>query len=409
MLSLLHPEVMAEVRSLPMGLLPIRVSGKENLVLAIKAPKEMILAAKVRQGFKFYVAPLPTNRGTTAGLVTAFFDDADEPLVLKTLLFDDDYADDLRELLSYETIEVYFFDEHCREWISVRASIFDAGSCLTDGTALLLFEYAESHVFILHGGLDQWFGQRTAEDDARAISVNFTEALAPDDIFVLDATVGRNDYLGSKGYHHAELVRKYPGPHQERDIALALGRTFPAERIALNPFRVDTDKELADAVVLSSRHLLIIQAKDSPNTEASLSRTLDRKRRTSAAQLSKGVGQVIGAAKFAKRNETLVLSIDGKRTEWSLAGRSLFCLVVLTELFSDSGTSYVEAVKEMEMAGLTGLVFDYPTLHAFTHWLREPVAFMKALQDLHAVVLTTGNYPNLQSFLLELTAPLRAS
>src|ERR1700692_371088 len=175
MLSILHPEVMPEIRSFPGGLLPIRNIATDVLVLAIKAPKEMILTAKVRQGFKFYVAPLATNLGVTPGLITAFFDDADEPLVIKTPIFDDGMTDHLREILNCETLDIYFFDEHCREWMSYRASLRDGGSCLKDGAAIKLFEITEKRFRAALEGLGYWFGQRSSEDDERAISVTFTE------------------------------------------------------------------------------------------------------------------------------------------------------------------------------------------------------------------------------------------
>lgn len=107
MLTILYPEVMQDIRLLPLGLLPIRRRDTDALALVIKAPKEMILTAKIKKGFKFYVVPLATNLGTTLGLVAAFFDDEDEPLVIKTPMFDDDLVRDLREILSYNKLDIY--------------------------------------------------------------------------------------------------------------------------------------------------------------------------------------------------------------------------------------------------------------------------------------------------------------
>jgi hypothetical protein len=400
MLSILHPEVMPEIRRLPMGLLPIRIVAAEALVLAIKAPKEMILTARVKQGFKFYVAPLATNLGVTPGLITAFFDDADEPLVIKTPIFDDELTDDLREILNYETLDIYFFDEHCREWMSYRATLRDGGSCLKDGTAMKLFEITEKRFRAVLEGLGHWFGQRSSEDDERAISVTFTEALAPDDVLIGDASVTANDYLGSKGFHHSLLERENPGYYQERDIAVALRRTFSGERIAINPLRADNGKEFADALAVLDKHLLIVQAKDSPNTETSLSRTLARKRHTTAAQLEKGLKQAIGAAKFARGRDSLDLLIDGRPVSLAVERREPFCAVVIKELFDDEGPSYRAAVEAMAAAGVKGVVLDYPSLHAFTHWIREEALLLATLDDLRAAALATSTYPNLHTFLI---------
>jgi hypothetical protein len=400
MLSILHPEVMPEIRRLPVGLLPIRNIATDILVLAVKASKEMILTAKVKQGFKFYVAPLATNLGVTPGLITAFFDDTDEPLVIKTPIFDDELTDDLREILNHETLDIYFFDEHCREWMSYRATLRDGGSCLKDGTAMTLFEVTEKRVRAVFEGLDHWFGRRSSEDDERAISVTFTEQLNPDDIFIVDRSQTGNDYLGSKGFHYTVLERENPGYYQERDIAVALRRTFCGERIAINPLRADNGKELADAVAVLDQSLLIVQAKDSPNTEVSLNRTLVRKRQTSAAQLEKGLKQAIGAAKWVSSRDSLDLLIDGRSVSLAVERREPFCAVVIKELFDDEGPSYYAAVKAMAAAGVKGVILDYPSLHAFTHWIREEALLLATLDDLRATALATSTYPNLHTFLI---------
>lgn len=407
MLTIRHPEILPAIRDVPMGLLPVRDMTTDTLMLVIKAPKEFILTAKVNQGFKFYVAPLATNMGTVPALITAFFDDHDEPLVLKTPIFDDELATDLRELLNYETLDVYFFDEHSREWMSFRAGLKDGGSCLTDGTKLNLYSYTENRLLAVFEGINHWFGNRTAEDDAKAIVVSFLEPLAPDDLFILDATVPGNDYLGSKGFHHTQLVREDPGPYQERDIAMALRRTFTGAQIAINPFRADTGKELTDALAVAAHHFLIVQAKDSPNTPESLGRTISRKRQTGAGQLAKAVRQAIGAAAYVRSHDPLELVIEGERVDVAVEDRAPFCAVVIKEMFDDEGNAYVAAVQEMDAAGVRGLVLDYPTLHAFTHALKEEAQLMTALEDARACVLATKSYPDLRTFLVEFTAWMR--
>lgn len=55
-----------------------------RLLLIVKAYKEYILAARMNGGFSFYLAPLQSTSGLTVALATAFFDDGDEPLVVRT-------------------------------------------------------------------------------------------------------------------------------------------------------------------------------------------------------------------------------------------------------------------------------------------------------------------------------------
>jgi hypothetical protein len=75
LLSILHPETAPHLQALPVGLLPFRHAQTGKLLLAVKAPKEMILAARMNQGFKIYVVPLASTVGVVPALVTAFFDE----------------------------------------------------------------------------------------------------------------------------------------------------------------------------------------------------------------------------------------------------------------------------------------------------------------------------------------------
>jgi hypothetical protein len=81
-------------------------------------------------------------------------------------------------------------------------------------------------------------------------------------------------------------------------------------------------------------------------------------------------------------------------------GREPFCAIIIKELFADEGASYFAAVQAMAMAGVKGVVLDYPALHAFTHWIREEALFLATLDYLRAVALATGTYPNVQTFLV---------
>ncbi|RUT88370.1 MULTISPECIES: hypothetical protein [unclassified Mesorhizobium] len=82
MLTITHPELLGGLVNFPGGLFPIRIPGESALRLIIKCPKEWILAAKLNRGFRIYVAPLMAKGRKSCGMVSAFFDDADEPLTL---------------------------------------------------------------------------------------------------------------------------------------------------------------------------------------------------------------------------------------------------------------------------------------------------------------------------------------
>lgn len=315
MLTALYPEILDAIREFPGGLLPARHRESGKLLLILKLHKEYILAARMNDGFSFYLAPLPSTSGLTVALATAFFDDSDEPLVVRTPLFNEPLGNELLELLTYDNFNVYFFDEHCREWMSYRASVKDGGSLLTTDEEFGLLDFHPQTVTSLYGALEIWFGSRTAADDANAIEIKFEEELSPRDLFMVDARYEEHDYHGSNGFSHTTLERENPGDFQERDIAVGLKRAFRGDQIALNPMRRDNNKELVDVLAMNQHHLLLVQAKDSPNTETSLSRSIDRKRRTSHHQIEKGIKQAKGAAAYVGRNATLELSINKNRVD----------------------------------------------------------------------------------------------
>jgi hypothetical protein len=242
-LSIVHPDVMRHIRSFAVGLLPLRKLDSGELLLVIKVQKEAILAAKLKGGFAFYLAPIMSSSGLTVSLITAFFDDEDEPLTIISPLFSDDsHTSELLEILTYQEIDVYFFDEHNREWLSYRSSIIDGGSCLTDGTDFGLLTYHPRTTESILENLPIWFGNRKPEDDYRAIRVNFQHALGPEDFFITDLTEAGNDYLGSVGFRRDMLIRDDPGYFQERDIAAGFRRAFAREQIVLNPRRQDNGR-----------------------------------------------------------------------------------------------------------------------------------------------------------------------
>ena len=92
MLTALHPERLAEIQGFPAGLCALSApSPCDRPILVVKTLKEGILAARLNRNVKIYLPSLSTG-AVVAGLVTAFFDDVDEPLVLRSPLFDEEQS-----------------------------------------------------------------------------------------------------------------------------------------------------------------------------------------------------------------------------------------------------------------------------------------------------------------------------
>lgn len=371
--------------------MPVRLGENAELSLVVKTQKEAILAAKMNGSFAFYLPVLPSSTVTTTSLITAFFDDDDEPLIIRTPLFGDDgFSQGIIEILKYEEVDVYFFDEQNYEWMSFRTALEDNGSCLIGAEEIHLLGYHPETVKSIHGVLSDWFGNRTSQDDERSIRVIFKEELSPKDIFVLDMTPEVNAYQGGSGYRRDTLARTDPGYHQERDISACLLRAFEPQRIMMNPRRKDTFKEILDHLVLTDELAILIQAKDSPTTEAGISRTLERKRRSTHSQINDAIRQINGAARYLQRETTATLVVGGKDMEISLGQRRVIGLTIVKELFDDEGEAYASACEKLAGLNGGGMVMDYNSFHAFTHRFNTQAEFIRALQMLIERVSTDG-------------------
>ena len=267
MLTILYPELMPIIRQMPVGLLPFNLPGEDRPSLIVKVPKEYILAAKINASFKIYITPVQVEGLMTCGLATAFFDDADEPLVLRTPLFNEDFKNSLLGVLEGGPIDVHFFDELSRELLVYHATVsVPEASRLRLGMSAWV-EPSNAVARAILGGIDTYFGLRTQRDDNEAIVVSLDESVYGEGLFIQNLRPNDHEYHGSRGFSQTMLEREEPGHFQEEDIIQCLQMTFPASEIFLSPKRVYDEEEVCDILVMTNSRALIIQAKDSPNIE----------------------------------------------------------------------------------------------------------------------------------------------
>lgn len=401
MLTLDHPEIMRTVRGFPGGLLPIRPGNK--LSLAIKASKEALLAIQQNGGFSVYVVPIAAAAGETFSIVTAFFDDADEPLVIRTPLFGDEQPSvEIVAMLTAPAVDIYFFDNLGREWMSYTCAINDPGSHLATSAELRLASFSSANSLAILNILQDWFGLRTAEDDARAIKVVLGEALWPSDLAILDAREGVNKYIGSDGFSINMLERDAtrPGYYQERDIVAALKRFLDPEQIILNPFKRRSDKEFADVVAGTDRAVLFIQAKDSPNTPTSLARTIARKESKSKAQLAEALNQVRGALRYAAGAEPVTLTVQREDLDLYIAGRTVISVAIIREIFPSQENDILGALRAAYSDGRSLVILDYPGFCTFVHHFPDEHRFVEELEAFSRALLQLESWITPDMFLL---------
>lgn len=389
-LSIMRPEALREVAQLGRGLWV--VEGPDGPVLVIKAGKEFILAAREIRELKLYLAPYKSGAATGITLLTACFDDASSPLMIKTpLLGGDPLAQALRSLP--DKFSICFFDEHNRELLSCSA---EAGlDKLREGVGEISPLEAEHWHFMMEQA-DNWFRFTNAEDDADAITMCLLDDLFPSDFLITDFT--RQGFQGSAGFSSTQLERSEPGHYQEMDIIYLLQRAYSAEQIIHGPLKVSDGEELVDALVLGGEVTLLLQAKDSPNTPAILGTKLERKRKKASSQLREGLSQLRGAISTIRRegNPSLRL-VNGAPLDIDLAARPLVGVVVVKELFLDAYDEYGAMILEfMDEVAVRVLAFDYNEFEVMTRHCPSEQALLSAFWQISECAVEQRIYPKLR-------------
>jgi hypothetical protein len=396
MFSLRFPSILKHLGDLAYGLQPVRVSPDGRFTLIIKMSKEAILTARLNQQIKIYLVPDILEPGRWLGLITAFFDDHDEPITLTTPLFDGDaMLRDLSILLGQDSFELYFFDEHNRELMGLiarntHAERFGQRFDLTKFPVLDM-----DRIPRILDAINVWFGARDAVDDESAFTIEFGEQLYPDDYVLIDA---RDEAFGFHGAHLSppvtSLEREEPGPFQERDIAALLCRAFSGDGVFLNPIREDSGTELTDVLAVNEEVILIIQAKDSPNTEAALRRSIDRKRSVIRSHVDKAAAQLRGAIGKIQEHGQVVLRTQEGPVTISVGDRVLRGLVVVREMFDDDYKRCSAPVLAIaDHCRVPCVLLDYSSIHIMALHLPSPRRLINGLDQLFYTALDHGEYP----------------
>lgn len=379
------------------GLLPLKFSSQEGIKLIIKAPKEHLLTAKLRGGFKLYLIPVNVNGQKSISLMTAFLDNEDEPRIIKTPLFSDDLSETFREMFFSKNIEVYLFDENNFEYLGYGAHIECPPSTKKAIEIAEFIPFSEKAAKEVFAQMDRWFGHRRAEDDDAALSVVFGDPLYPEDTFFIDARGTEKRYISRHSIAYNHLERMEAGEFQERDIANLLARVFPPHRIYLNPLRMEDSEEISDILVVGERNMLFIQAKDSPNIERVIDNSVLRKKSTTLKHLDKALSQMSGAVKYARKYERMCFLIGEREFSVRTSEVRIAGLIVVKELFQDEYDEYTKRTMAVAQAMAASCIpLEYTELHSYTKNLRTEDSLLSAIDTVFNEGLETGMFPRLR-------------
>jgi hypothetical protein len=293
------------------------------------------------------------------------------------------------------SFDIYFFDEHDRELMGVRGRNAEAARFRAEMAAATFAPYDRASFLEVLRRLENRFSVRNDEDDTKAFTITLGERLYPDDFIFID---GRDEVYQFQGADQSvaatSLEREEPGPFQERDIAVLLGRVFDSQCIYLNPTRDGTGKELTDVMVVTEAAMMFIQAKDSPNTEAALRRKIKRKRAAIRSHIDKACKQLRGALSYAEKTGAVVIRTSDGSATLPVGDRLLLGLVVVREMFDDDYAACSAPVLDVAQAvHLPAVLLDYSGLHIMAQNLQTPTRFINGLGKTFEIAIEKNQFP----------------
>ena len=369
--SVTYPTVPQTLVDFEGGLLPTRDAASSRMILIAKTMREIAATARLRRFFRFYLIPLRAGDVDTFGLISAFFDDHDEPLIIRTPLFDDELTHEVLQVLSSDSFDIHFFDEHNRRLIGFRAENPDANHFRHFANTIRFVPGTLEFARQFDDDMILWFGDRSTTEDDASFRINLPETLPPDNLDIQSPIS--------------------PGDLNERDIEMCLHRAFSYDQVYRNPVRADDRREFVDVLVATNGTVLLIQAKDSPVTEATLGRTIDRKQATTDKHVRKAAAQLKGSINHLRSGSSIDIITDGQPCELYMSGREVFGLVIVKELFDPERSACSRLVLSVfEETDVPCLLLDYRDFQELTFFRPTEESLVGALKQMFAAAREHG-------------------
>ncbi|WP_163007846.1 hypothetical protein [Pseudomonas viridiflava] len=395
MLTLNNPGLISSLTGHPIGLKALKTNDGK-LILIAKLNKEALLAMKLRSGFKISFVEYVSDGSRAHTLLTLIYDTPNEPLSLNNTFYDVPESRELLELFSQEVFKVYGFDEHNREFFGYNARFGDIEKFRGIKETLKLAKYRSNIEQGFQNKINYYYQFAVQKKQDLTFSIDFTSAVYSEATHFFDMTRFIATPSNELKPIHYTLERKEAGEQQEQDILLLLEQIFTDGDAYLNPIRFENSEEFVDILIITETHALLVQAKDSPNTDLSLSTPVSRKKKTTIKHLKKAAKQLKGAINHAKKNNILKFKLDEKTIEVDLKGRELIGLAVVKEIFEEDLGEYTKILMEpFHATGAPCLALDYMELYEYSQHL-TPHTFFDLCFKLHSEGVKTGVIPRVK-------------
>lgn len=388
MLTLINPQLYRQILDYPIGIMAAPDPDGGDPYLIVKATKEFLLAAKIIGSIKVYVCPADLGGRATLALVFAFFDDEDEPLIIRTPLVDDDESRHLLATLTRPSVNAHFFDEHGRELLVYRAEIAAPAVTRSRLHSLTLLDSNLVEAQNMLDGVSDWFGRRTRLDDEEALTINLVHNCFGESLAIQDMRYPLHQHHGAKGYSISTLEREQPGNFQEEDIIKCLAFCFPQSQIYHGPLRTSDKEEICDVLLVTDDRVLIIQAKDSPNVERIAKQKLSRKQTNAMTAFKKAIGQIRGAQSYINAgNGTLRYILNGEERAIDITQKQLFAIAIIKEVFDRDGKDYARVLNALMVErSMPCYLISYGMFFELCYRVHDPDKFFQFSEEFVASI-----------------------
>lgn len=399
-------------REIPLGVQIISSVG-DDLALVLKFDKNLLLILQHQMSVHTYPCIFSCNKTDAKALILAFEfrDDPIRPIMQYLPLSNATQAQDLYLLFCQPSFPVYLIDAFGHVVAILSGSTTD-----DSGTAEAVLDSVKR---------DLWLSDQEMGSLFRFARYTFglsTPPIEHFDTIELSREPSKEELLKKTGYPVApnfvsdtkqfevRTIRFEPGITHELEIATALARVFPQSAVYHSPTRLDgrVNKEICDILVAHDDFIIVVQAKDSPNTIETIQSSTSSREHRIRKQVEAGINQLSGAVRHIKQLPVLDFCVGDDCHHIDIESKQVLGLVVVSELYTtiESFNPVLDEAKAKRnwefavnclkskppLTSVPTLVTDFPALDDLSRWSANPVEFIESIVNQSKAALETGHF-----------------
>jgi hypothetical protein len=377
MFSLQFPELTAKLAEAGPGLWPFKRLDTGEYMLAIKGSGDLPLAAKLRGKFKIHFYDLSVSERHALGIITAFYDQANAPLIIRTVCGDPLNAE-IVSAISSPSLAIAFFDMHNSELFSGIWKLTPMGDIPSFVKLPVEFEPHEAALLDFYVEIHKRFSNPL--DDGFVIEAELIKSEHREDLTVMHVT--EEEVFSRRGEGHGIYVSQLditekPGDFHEAEIARALARIYSPSRVFVGP-ATDKTPEFCDVLAVGTIEAICIQAKSTLRDFVRATESDIRRKARATKHFKKASRQVWGAERaFYHLGEKVLF--NSQPIGISATSTLLMHIIVIFEKHSELLEAWSPIVRALRDKGVFVVVLDTAEFQNMVNTYRTQEEFGRAL------------------------------